>query len=530
MATKPNDKKTRSIGIDLGTTNSCVATVGDDGRPEIIVDPQGQRTLPSCVSFRDAAGNPKVAVGEPAKRQMVSNPRETVYAAKRLIGRRFDDPEVQRLRATLSYGLTDAPNGDAWIEVTGEKMPPQVISARVLDTLRNVAEEHFGNDTEVEAIITVPAYFDDTQRRSTKDAAEIAGLRVRRLLNEPTAAALGYGAHQEPAGRFAVCDLGGGTFDVSIVNVEDGVFEVISTHGDIMLGGDDFDRRIFGKLAAEIQREHRLDVAEDATALQRLLEEAQSLKHALSQAAEVKVHIPHLGRVGGKPLDYQRKIGRVEIEAWTEDIVERLANPCLQALSNARLRASDIDQVLLVGGMTRMPAVQRKLEELFGRPPTKSANPDEVVAIGAATQCAILDGYLEDVILLDVTSRTLGMHGGGGKFVPLIPRNATIPTREHRIVATTEDDQSDLAIDIYEGEFNEVSRNRHLGTFHFSDLPEAPAGEILVMVDFTVDVDGILRVSARDLATGEASEVRGVAATGLARSEVRRRAAELRKN
>ncbi len=515
---------TRSIGIDLGTTNSCVATIAANGQPQIIASRQGHRTLPSVVSF---AADGRVAVGAPARRQAIVNPRETIFGVKRLIGRRWEDNEVQRFLKTLPYEVVPAPNGDAWVQLGGRFVSPQEVSAHVLAAMRTVAEEHFAQsgDTLGEAIITVPAYFDDAQRQATKDAAEIAGLRVRRLLNEPTAAALGYGAHRQPAARFAVCDLGGGTFDVSILNVEDGVFEVISTHGDIMLGGDDFDRRITERLGAELHAQLGLDPAADPQLLGRLREEAEKLKHALSEAAQATLQLPHLTRASGQPASFVRTVSRAELEAWLEDIVARLEAPCRECLSNAGLGTADVDRVILIGGSTRMPAVQRKLEQIFGKRPARDVNPDEAVAIGAATQCAILDGQLEGIVLLDVTSRALGIHAGRGRFAPVVPRNATIPTREHKILATQEDGQRELAIEIYEGESFDVRQNRHLGTFVLTGLPEAPAGEVLVMIDFTVDVDGILRVSARELSEGASLHVRLQATCGLTRTDVRRLAA-----
>jgi molecular chaperone DnaK len=511
----------RFIGIDLGTTNSCVATLGIGGRPEIIASAQGERTMPSVVGFtRQPDGSVKTVVGSPARRQAVTNPRSTVVAAKRLIGRRADDPEVRAFAGALPYPVVAAPNGDAMIEVAGQRLSPQEVSAHVLAALHDVAEAHFGEALD-DAIITVPAYFDHAQRQATKDAAEIAGIKVRRLLNEPTAAALGYGAHRQPAARFAVCDLGGGTFDVSIVNVEQGVFEVISTTGDNFLGGEDFDRRVVTRLAGEIRAAYGLDVEAEPTTLQRLREEVEKLKHALSEVETATLQLPYLGK-----HNYLRVMRRGELETWTRDLVDRLERPCHEALGNAGLQPADVDQVILVGGATRMPAVQRKIEHIFRRPPARTVNPDEVVAIGAATQCALLAGLLEGVVLLDVTSRTLGFHAGGGRFVPVIPRNATIPTRDHKIIATQKDDQTEIVIEVFEGEHVDVARNRPLGKFVLGGLPQAPAGDVLVMVDFTVDVDGILLVSARELSSGVRTDVRVVATCGLTRRDVRRLAEE----
>jgi len=513
--------KHRTIGIDLGTTNSVVATIDDDGKPRILTNHHGDTVTPSTVSFADTKdGRP--LVGMPAKRQAVTSPRETIHAAKRLIGRRFDDPEVQALAETLPYEVVSAPNGDAWVQVHGMRLSPQEVSALVLADVRKTAEAHFGGAVD-EAIITVPAYFDNEQRQATKDAAQIAGLRVRRLLNEPTAAALGYGAHRGANRRFAVCDLGGGTFDVSIVNVEDGVFEVISTHGDAFLGGEDFDRAIIENLAREIERDHGIDLTEDAQALQRLREQAEEVKHQLSAASETQLELLHLATLpSGKPFDYRRVVDRDELEFWTEPILQRLEAPCYECVARCGLRADDVDAIILVGGMTRMPAVQQRLEGVFSKTPLKVVNPDEIVSVGAATQCAILDGVIEEVVLLDVTSRALGIDVGSGRYQQVIPRNATIPTREHKIVATTEDGQRELFVDVYEGESERVAHNRHLGRFVCAGLEPAPAGEVLIVLDFTVNVDGILRVSASELGTGRQPELRLTATAGLTRQEVRR--------
>ena len=467
----------RPIGIDLGTTNSCLATIDAAGHPRTVTNRQGQLLLPSVVSFlKDPAGRANILVGAPARRQAITNPRETIFGAKRLIGRRFDDREVRRLAATLPYEVIAAPNGDAWVRVADRPISPQEVLSYVLEQLRLVAE--------------------------------------------PTAAALGYGAHREPNARLAVFDLGGGTFDVSLVNVEDGVFEVISTHGDNMLGGDDFDRRMVERLVEEIKEQHGLDVTSDPTALARLREEAEKAKVNLSEAAQATLQIPYLGKAKGQVVNYIRILKRQELESWTADIVQRLEAPCREAMQACGVRPGDLDQVILVGGMTRMPAVQRKVEQIFGKRPTKSANPDEAIAIGAATECAILAGKIEEVILLDVTSRTLGLHVGGGKFAPVIPRNATLPARETRLVATQRDSQRELPVEVYAGESADVRRNRPLGTFVLGGLPDAPAGEVMVLVDFTVDVDGCLAISAREVTSGAHADIRLTATCGLTRAEV----------
>ncbi len=512
----------RTIGIDLGTTNCCVATLDDDGAPRIITNQQGETTTPSMVSVAENdAGELHALVGTPAKRRAVTNPEETVFGVKRLMGRRFDDADVQALARTLPYPVVPAPNGDAWVSLRGELMAPQQVSALVLAELRRVAEAHFGGEVG-EAIITVPAYFDNAQRQATVNAARIAGLEVRRLLNEPTAAAIGYGAHRGDNRRFAVCDLGGGTFDVSIVNVEDGVFEVISTHGDAFLGGDDFDRAIIEQLAGEVRDQHGADLAEDAQALQRLKLEAQQVKHTLSSAREASIRLPFLTKgAGGKSVDYQRAVTRHQLEAWTQPIIDRLQAPCREAVARCGLEPSQIDAVILVGGMTRMPAVQRQIAAIFGRQPLKVVNPDEIVSVGAATQVALLDGRFEGVVLLDVTSRALGLHADGGRYQQVIPRNATIPTREHKIIATTTDDQTELAFDIYEGESPDPRENRHLGRYVCVGLPPAPAGDVLVLVDLTVNVDGILHVAVSELGSDERPELHMVATAGLTRADVK---------
>ncbi|HUH01386.1 MAG TPA: Hsp70 family protein [Kofleriaceae bacterium] len=514
--------KPRTIGIDLGTTNSCVATIDDDGFPRIITNQQGETTTPSMVSVDIADdGTVRPIIGTPARRRAVTNPADTVFAVKRLMGRRFDDPEVKRLAPTLPYPVVPAPNGDAWVSLQGELMAPEQVSALVLAELRQVAETFF--DGEVgEAIITVPAYFDNAQRQATKDAAEIAGLSVRRLLNEPTAAAMGYGAHRGADQRMAICDLGGGTFDVSIVNVEDGVFEVISTHGDAFLGGDDFDRAIIDELLGDVQRQHGLDVASDPQALQRLKGEVQDIKHLLSETREATLNLPFLGRTAaGASIDYERVLRRDQLEAWTRPIIDRLIAPCREAVARCGLEPSDVDAVILVGGMTRMPAVQRQIATIFGKQPLKVVNPDEIVSVGAATQVALLDGRFEGVVLLDVTSRALGIQVGGGRYMQVIPRNATIPTREHKIIATTRDGQRSLEFDVYEGESAEARLNRHLGRYACVGLPEAPAGEVLILVDLTVDVDGILHLAVSELGSGERPELHLVASAGLTRATVR---------
>lgn len=514
---------TRTIGIDLGTTNSVVATIDRDGVPRILTNAEGGTYTPSMVSFVESQRSvPRLLVGDAALAAAPQNPQHTIFAVKRLMGRRFDDEDVKRLAVTLPYRIVSAPNGDAWIGARGVTMSPPELSALILQEMKGVAETFFGEPVD-SAIITVPAYFDIQQRRATKDAAEIAGLNVRRLLNEPTAAALGYGAHLGENRRFAVCDLGGGTFDVSIVNVEDGVFEVIATHGDAFLGGDDFDRTIMGQLVGEVWANSGIDLGTDTMALQKLKLEARSAKHVLTLEPQVTLQLRNLGVLpSGKPLDYRRTIERVELETWTQPLLARLEPPCLEALARCSLDPKDVDAVILVGGMTRMPAVQRKIAEVFGREPLKVENPEEIVSVGAAIQCAVLDGAIGGVILLDVTARPISLGVDEGPCRVVMARNATIPTREHRIVATTRDDQREVSFDVYEGDSPVPGHNRHLGRFVCSNLPPAPAGEIIILVELTVDTDGILRVSTSELTSGKRPELRLVASAGLTRADVKR--------
>jgi len=515
----------RSIGIDLGTTNSCVATVDGAGKPFIISNKLGESTTPSMVSFTctpGTEGGDAPLVGAPAMRRAVTNPAETLYGVKRLIGRRYDDPAVLALAETLPYSVVSAANGDAWIDVMGAQLSPPEISSMVLRELHEIAVQRFGDAVD-EAIITVPAHFDNAERQATVHAAEIAGLRVRRLLNEPTAAALGYGAHRGEDQRLAVCDLGGGTFDVSIVNIEDGIIEVISSQGDLFLGGDDIDRAIMQELLADIRSEHGLDLENNPEALQRLKGEVVQAKHVLSEARTASIELLHLGLASsGKPLDYRRKIDRSELNAWVGPVLGRLDAPCREAAARCGLAPKDVDAIVLVGGMTRMPAIQSRIASIFHRPALKVVNPDEIVSIGAATQCAILDGLIEDVVLLDVTSQALGLLSEDGQYQQVIPRNATIPTREHRIVATTRDNQREVSFEVYEGGSANAGINRQLGRFACRNLPEAPAGEVMLLVEFTVNVDGILRVSTSELGSGEPRELRMMATAGLTRSEVER--------
>jgi molecular chaperone DnaK len=507
----------RIIGIDLGTTNSCVAIL-EAGEAVVIHNQEGGRTTPSMVSW-NAEG--EVVVGAPSKRQMVTNPQRTVFGVKRLIGRKFLSSHVQGLAKILPYEIVEAPNGDAWVRVAGKTISPQEVSAHILEKMRRVAEDYVGEGI-TEAVITVPAYFDDVQRQATKDAGAIAGLSVRAILNEPTAAALAYGAHSGKDQRLAVFDLGGGTFDISILAIETGVFEVLSTSGDTTLGGDDFDRKVIEMLAAEFLQQHQIDLREDAVALQRLKEAAERAKIELSSAMTTDINLPFLAAGASGPVHLQREISRGEFETLCRDLLEALEAPCRKALRDAHVTADEIDQVLLVGGMTRMPAVQKRVVQIFGKEPSKNVNPDEIVAMGAAIQSGIMGGELQEVILLDVTPHSLGIRVAGDKMSVIIPANTTIPTRERKVFATTEDNQDFVAISVYQGGSDVASQNRSLGRFVLGDLPRGPAGKVRVEVLFSMDADGILEVSAAELSTGKAATVTIEAASGLSRDELAR--------
>ncbi len=503
------------IGIDLGTTNSCVAVL-EGGEPVVIHNQEGGRTTPSMVSW---SGGGEVVVGAAAKRQAITNPRNSLYAIKRLIGRRFKSPQVDHLLRAVPYEIVEAQNGDAWVKVRDVQLSPQEISARILEKMKKIAEEYLGEEV-TEAIVTVPAYFDDVQRQATKDAGQIAGLKVRAILNEPTAAALAFGVHQQKNQRVAVFDLGGGTFDVSILAIEDGVFEVLATSGDTFLGGDDFDRRVIEKLVAEFKSEHGIDLSTDAVALQRLKEAAERAKIELSSALTTDLNLPFLSVGPNGPLHLQRELKRSELELMCRDLVARLEDPCQRALTDAHLKPADIDQVVLVGGMARMPAVQAKVEEIFEKKPSKGVNPDEIVAIGAATQSGIMGGELQEVVLLDVTPHSLGIKVSGDRVSVIIQRNTTIPTRERKVFGTTEDNQDFVAIEVYQGDNQQAAQNRMLGRFVLGDLPRRPAGHVRVEVSFTMDADGILHVAATELTTQKATSVTIQATSGLTPAEV----------
>jgi molecular chaperone DnaK len=509
----------RTIGIDLGTSHSSVAAIGVMGQPVLIPSQTGALSIPSVVSVLDACGGePEILVGAQALRAAATHPQDTLVGFKRLMGRRFAERDVQRFARTLPFLVTPAPNGDAWTQAGGLALSPAELSARVLRELRALAEAHLGEPVR-EAVITVPAHFDSEQRRATRDAAEIAGLEVRRLLNEPTAAVLGCRAHRGKYRRLAVCDLGAGTFDVSIVNVERGVIEVISNAGDLFLGGKDLDGIILDHLVDEIRQQRRLDVGDDPPSLQRLLDECRRAKHLLSQ--QDKAEISAVLAIGAAPLEYRRVLEREELEFWIESLLDNLELPCLEAAARCGLRPRDVDAVLVVGGATRTLAVQHKLAGIFSRQPLV-ANQGEVVAVGAARLCGILDGVDDPMALLDVTSRAFGIHVGGGVYQQVIARNSAVPTREHKILSTTRDGQREVELDVYEGESPALADNRLLGRFVCTGLPEAPAGQVLVMFDFTVDVDGILAVSASELGTNRRPELHLRATAGLTRAHVHR--------
>jgi len=513
----------RIIGIDLGTTNSCIAVL-EHGEPTVIHNQEGGRTTPSMVSW-NVDGD--VVVGAASKRQMITNPTRTVAGVKRLIGRKLADAEVQRIHSNLPYQLTAAKNGDAWVSIDGQPRSPQEISAHVLAKLKRVAEDYLGQGV-TEVVITVPAYFDEVQRQATKDAGAIAGLQVRAILNEPTAAALAYGVQQQQDQRVAVFDLGGGTFDISILAIENGVFEVLATCGDTALGGDDFDRAVIGVLADEFAAAHGVDLRADAVALQRLKEAAEQAKIELSSTLTTDINLPFIAIASGGPLHFSRTLSRTDLERTCKDLLARLEPPCKKALEAARCSAADIDQVLLVGGMSRMPAVQEQVVAIFGRSPHKGVNPDESVAMGAAVHSGIIGGELQEVVLLDVTPHDLGVKVTGDRTSVIIPSNTSIPTRERKVFATTEDDQTFVAIEVVQGEHAQASKNRRLGRFVLGDLQVGPRGATRVEVAFNLDADGILHVEATEVGTGRATSVTIEAASGLSAEEIKRLAQRVR--
>ena len=503
------------IGIDLGTTNSCVALF-DNGEPEVLANGEGARTTPSIVGF--AASGEKL-VGQIAKRQAVTNPSQTIYAVKRLIGRKFASAEVSEFATVAPFAIEAADNGDAWVRANDRSYSPQEISAMVLSKMRETASDFAGEPLE-DAVITVPAYFDDSQRQATQDAGKIAGLNVLRIINEPTAAALAYGMGNRKNGRIAIFDLGGGTFDISILEISDGVFEVKSTQGDTFLGGEDFDRVISEKLIADFKEEFGIDLHHDDMALQRIKEAAERAKHELSSATETDINLPFIAAADDGPKHLTATLSRDELEALVSDLIERLVEPCEEAIKAAAVSKGDIDEVIQVGGMTRMPAIAAKVEEIFGKAPNKSVNPDEVVASGAAIQGGVLNGEVENVLLLDVTPLSLGVETQGGVATPIIERNTTIPTANSQVFSTTEDAQSVVRIHVVQGEREMARDNKTLGRFELVGIPAAPRGVPQIEVTFDIDADGVVNVSAMDLGTGKTQALQLTASSGLDEGQI----------
>jgi molecular chaperone DnaK len=508
----------RIIGIDLGTTFSVMAVM-EGGEPTVIPTAEGSRLCPSVVAVNPKTG--ERMVGWVAKRQAITNPENTIYSIKRLMGRKFNDPEVQKARKILPYKIIEKPNGDAWVVMGGKEYSPPEISAMILAKLKADAEAYLGEKV-TQAVITVPAYFNDAQRQATKDAGRIAGLEVLRIINEPTASSLAYGLDKKKDEIIAVYDLGGGTFDISILDIGEGVFEVKSTNGDTYLGGDDFDQMIINWIADEFRKEHGIDLRNDRMALQRLKEAAEKAKIELSTTQQTEINLPFITADASGPKHLSMTLTRSKLEQLVADLVERTFGPCRQALADAGLKVSDIDEVVLVGGQTRMPLVQRKVEEFFGKAPHKGVNPDEVVALGAAIQAGVLAGQVSDVLLLDVTPLTLGIETLGGVATPLIPRNTTIPTRKSQIFSTASDMQTQVQINVLQGERPMAADNKLLGTFILDGIPPAPRGVPQIEVTFDIDADGILHVSAKDKATGREQKITITASSGLTKEEIDR--------
>jgi molecular chaperone DnaK len=510
-------KATPIVGIDLGTTNSCVA-IFEGGEPKVIPNREGTRTTPSVVAFQESG---EILVGLPAKRQAIINAENTIFGIKRLMGRKFNDPVVQEWRKRVPYKIVEAPNGDAHVEVRGKRMSPPEISAMILRKIKQDLEEYLGTEVK-DAVITVPAYFDDTQRQATKDAGRIAGLNVIRIINEPTAACLAYGLEKKKEGIIAVFDLGGGTFDISILEIGDGVFEVKATSGDTFLGGEDFDMRIVDYIAEEFKKEHGIDLRQDKMALQRLKEAAEKAKIELSSTLETEINLPFITADATGPKHLVMRLTRAKLESLVEDLIERLEEPCRIAMKDAGITPKDIDEVILVGGMTRMPRVQQKVKEIFGKEPVKGVNPDEVVAMGAAIQAAVLKGEVKDVLLLDVVPLSLGIETLGGVFTVIIPRGTTIPTRRSQIFTTAADNQTAVTIHVLQGERPLAKDNKSIARFDLVGIPPAPRGVPQIEVTFDIDADGILHVTAKDLGTGKEQSIVVRPTSGLSEDEIKR--------